>query len=111
MLKIPASSEKSTLRAFRAGNNKVVGGNDGRADEIVVDLFKFKNKKSRKSTCMPNIGATRKPNFLTFDANKVFNHLQLAFIKAPIFRHFDLKNHIRIETNASGYAISGMLSQ
>ena len=41
----------------------------------------------------------------------VFNHLGLAFTKAPILWHFDPKCHILIETNISGYAIGGMLSQ
>ena len=33
------------------------------------------------------------------------------FFKAPILGHFDPKRHIRIETDASGYAIGGVLSQ
>ena len=52
-----------------------------------------------------------KPNFLTPDANKAFNYLWLAFIKALILRHFDLKSHIQIETNASGYAIGRVSSE
>ena len=60
---------------------------------------------------MPNIGATGEPTFLTPDAKKAFNQLRLAFIEAPILRHFDLESHIRIETNTSGYAIGGVLSQ
>ena len=58
-----------------------------------------------------NIGAKEKSNFLIPNAKKVFNNLWLVFIKAPILWHFDLKSHIRIETNASGYAIGGVLSQ
>ena len=109
MLKTTGSSEESAPRAFRAGNDEVVGGGGGRADETVVNSSK--NEKSRKSTRVPNIGATGEPNFLTPDAKKAFNHLRLAFIEAPILRHFDSESHIRIETNASGYAIGGMLSQ
>ena len=109
MLKITGSSEKSAPRAFRAGNNEVVRDSGSRADETVVDLSK--NEKSRKLTCVPNIKATREPNFLTSNAKKAFNHLRLVFIKALILRHFDLESHIRIETNASGYAIDGVLSQ
>ena len=37
--------------------------------------------------------------------------MRQAFIKAPILRHFDPECHIRIETDASGYAIGGVLSQ
>ena len=59
---------------------------------------------------MLNIKATKKPNFLTLDAKKVFNHLQLTFIKASIFQHFDLESHIWIKINISGYAISRMSS-
>ena len=59
---------------------------------------------------MPNIEATKKPNFPTSNAKKTFNYLQLAFIKASIFQHFDLKSHILIETDIFGYAISGVLS-
>ena len=60
---------------------------------------------------MPNIGAAREPNFLTPNAKEAFNYLKLAFIKAPIFWHFDLESHIRIKTNASSYAIGRVLSQ
>ena len=69
-----------------------------------------KNEKSKKSTRMLNVGATGEPNFLTPDAKKVFNQLRLVFINALIFRHFDLESYIRIETDASGYAIGGVLS-
>ena len=96
-------------KTFKAGNNEVVGGGGDRADKIIVDLSK--NKKSRKLTCMPNIGATGKLNFLTPNAKKAFNYLRLAFIKAPILQHFDLESHIRIKTNVSGYTISRVLSQ
>ena len=110
MLKTTGSSEESPPRAFRTGNNEVLGGGN-RADETVVNLFKSKNKKSRKLTCMPNIVATGELNFLTPNAKKVFNLLQLAFIKVLILQHFDLESHIRIETNASSYAIGEILSQ
>ena len=111
ILKTTRSSDKSATRAFRAGNNEVVVGGGGRANKTVVDSSKSKNKKSRKSTYVLNIGATREPNFLTPNAKKAFNHLRLAFIKAPILRYFDSKNHIQIETDASCYAIGGVFSQ
>ena len=34
-----------------------------------------------------------------------------AFIEFPILNHFDSKRHIQIETDVSGYAIGGILSQ
>ena len=101
MLKTTGLSEELALRAFRIGNHEVVEGG-GKADKTVVDLFKFKNEKSRKLTHMPNIGVTRESNFLTLNAKKTFNYLRLAFIKAPILQHFEPKSHIQIETNALG---------
>ena len=98
----------SALKVFEADDNGVVDGGD-RANETVVNSSK--NNKSRNSTRVSNIRATGEPNFLTPNAKKTFNHLRLAFIKAPILRHFDLESYIRIETDASGYAISGVLSQ
>ena len=108
ILKTTWSSAKLAIRAFRAGNNEIVGGGCGRADETVVNLSK--NKKSMKLTYMPNIGAMRRPNFLTPNAKKAFNHLRLAFIKASILQHFNSECHIQIETDALSYAISGILS-
>ena len=58
-----------------------------------------------------NIRAIGESNFLTPDAKKIFNHLRLAFIKAQIFKHFNLKSHIRFETDISAYGIGGVLSQ
>ena len=49
--------------------------------------------------------------FLTPEARSAFNHLRLAFIKAPILCYFNPKCHIWIKTDASAYAIGGVLSQ
>ncbi len=49
--------------------------------------------------------------FLTSEVRKAFTKLRQAFVKASILNHFDLERHIRIETDASDYAISGVLSQ
>ena len=69
-------------------------------------------KKSSKSGNSTNFDATEDgPKFLTPDARTAFNRLRLAFTEAPILRHFDPECHIRIETDASGYAIGGVLSQ
>ena len=109
MLKTTGSSEKLAPKAFKAGNNKVVKSGGGKADKTVVDLSK--NEKFGKLTHVLNIGATEKPNFVNPNAKKTFNYLRLAFIKAPIFQHFDLESYIRIETDISGYVIGGVLSQ
>ena len=69
-------------------------------------------KKSSKSGNSTNFDATKNgPKFLTPDARTAFNCLRLAFSEALILRHFDPECHIRIETDASGYAIDGVLSQ
>ena len=71
-----------------------------------------KPKKSSKSRNSPNFDAKDSgPSFLTPEARSAFNHLWLAFTEAPILRHFDPECHIRIETDALGYAIGGVLSQ
>ncbi len=49
--------------------------------------------------------------FLTADTKKTFTELRQAFVEAPILNHFDPECHIRIETDAFGYAIGGILSQ
>ena len=71
-----------------------------------------KSKKPSKSGNSPNFDAKEAgPSFLTPEARSAFNRLRLAFTEAPILRHFDPECHIRIETDASGYAIGGVLSQ
>ena len=49
--------------------------------------------------------------FLTPEARLTFTQLRQAFVKAPILHYFDPESYIRIETNVSGYAIGGVLSQ
>ena len=69
-------------KAFRTDDDKVVGSDSDRINGMVVNLFK--NKESRKLTCMLNIEVTEKPNFLILNAKKAFNYLRLVFIKALI---------------------------
>ena len=49
--------------------------------------------------------------FFIPEARLPFIQLRQAFVKAPILHHFDPESHIRIETDASNYAIGGVLSQ
>ncbi len=49
--------------------------------------------------------------FLTSEDRKAFTKLRQAFVEVPILNHFDPECHIRIETDTSSYAISGILSQ
>ena len=89
---------KLVPKAFRVDDDKVVNSGNGKTNETVVNL-------SKQLTRMPNIRAIKKPIFLTPNANKAFNQLRLAFIKASILRHFDLKSYIWIKTDVSSYAI------
>lgn len=41
----------------------------------------------------------------------MFNQFQYAFIKASILYHFDPERHVCIETDTSGFTISGLLNQ
>ena len=69
-------------------------------------------KKLSKSENLINFNATEdKPKFLTIDARTAFNCLRLVFIEVPILWHFDPECYIWIETDASGFAIGGVLNQ
>ena len=103
-MKTTRLSDKLAPKAFGTNDNEAVGGSGDKANKTVMN-------SSRELMLMPNIGATEKPTFLTPDTKKAFNYLWLEFIKAPIFLYFNLENHIWIEADTSGYAISGVLSQ
>ena len=101
VLKTTGSSDSP----LRDNGDKVVGGGRDR------NRSKSKKLKNAKSGIQTRIRAMGEPTFLTSSAREGFNQLRQAFTKAPIFRHFDPECHIRIETNASGYAKGGVLSQ
>ena len=82
-----------------AMNNVEVDGSEVEDDEV--------GKKGRNSSKSKKTES----GFLTSEARMTFTKLKQAFIKAPILHHFDLERHIRIEMDASGYTISGVLSQ
>ena len=76
----------SVPKTFKADDNKVVNSDGSRINETVINLFdQSKNNKSRNLTYVPNIEAIKKLTFLNPNAKKTFKHLQLAFIKPPIF--------------------------
>ena len=127
MLKTIISSQVLVANEMLAANE--VGGVKG-SDELIEKYGKLlktrklsksgnlkgkklaKSKKPSKSGNSPNFDAKEAgPSFLTPEARSAFNRLRLAFTEAPILRHFDPECHIRIETDASGYAIGGVLSQ
>ena len=72
---------------------------------------KSKNDKLLKSRNLSNFDAIKAgPSFLTLNAKTTLNHSWLAFIKIPIFYHFDPKYYIQIETDIIGYAIGEVLN-
>ena len=129
MLKIAVPTER--LTSERVGNGEGGDNVHGSGVEIAKKSSKSKGQKTSKpqksaksrklsklgknwskSGNSPNSGTTEtEPSFLTPEARLAFNRLRLAFTKAPILWHFDLECHIQIETDASGYAIGGVLSQ
>jgi hypothetical protein len=47
----------------------------------------------------------------TTEMKEAFRRLQSEFTKAPVLAHFDYEKPIRLETDASGFAIAGIISQ
>ena len=102
----------SVALVSRVDDNEVVGGVDAveRGAVSRPNVLK-KSAKSKSWTKSDKSNNSEKPKFLTSEAKQAFNRLKQAFTKVPILQHFDLKSHIRIETNASSYAIERVLSQ
>ena len=80
-------------------------------DSEVVGSSGGNEGKSAKSDFTKPVRGAEEPSFLTPDARRAFTQLRQAFTEAPILRHFNPERHIRIKTDASGYAIGGVLSQ
>ncbi len=51
------------------------------------------------------------PFVLTPEMKDAFRRLQDEFTRAPVLAHFDYEKPIRLETDASGFAIAGIISQ
>ena len=99
MLKTTRSAENLSL--LMAEDTKVgsIGGG-GDCDDETVERSSLTSKNSNRAT-----------GYLTPGAKQAFTQLRQVFTKAPILRHLDSECHIRIKTDASGYAIGGVLSQ
>ena len=54
---------------------------------------------------------TKSDKFFTPEAVKAFNLLKEFFVTAPVFCHFDMKQQIQVETDASEHTIGGIFSQ
>ena len=80
--------------------------NEVEDDEVgkrVQKTSKSKNPSKSKKTI-------KSSNFFISGAKLAFTELRQAFFKAPILYYFDLKHHIRIEIDVSGYAIDELFS-
>ncbi len=66
-----------------------------------------KKAAQRKKEHLP----LRKKDFLTLEARRCFEELVATFANSLFFVYFDAKHPIRLETDASGYAISDILSK
>ena len=80
-------------------------------NDVDVDGGKIRDDEVEKK--VRNLSKSKKTElgFLTSRARMAFTKLRQAFIKAPILHHFDPERHIQVKTNASGFAIGGVLSQ
>ena len=87
MLKTTKLSKKLCLKAFKADDKKMVNNSGNKTNKTIINL-------SRNLTHMPNIGAIGESTFIIPNTKKIFNYLWLAFIKAIILQHFDLKSYI-----------------
>ena len=98
---------KSKLDGRRIDNNKIDG------DEVDNEVDDEVRKTVQKWSKSKNLSKSKKTElgFLTSGARKAFTKLRQAFIKAPILHHFDPECHIRVETDALGYAIGGVRNQ
>ena len=97
------------------GNSRAGRGGSKIVDDKVDDEIKVDDKvgkKGRNLSKSKNLFKSKKIelSFLTFGTKMVFTKLRQAFVKTPILHYFDLKCHIQIKTDASGYAISGVFS-
>ena len=102
-----AGHDGSKLKEKKIDDDEVDG--DAVGNEVDNDVGTTFQKLSKSK----NLSKSKKTEsgFLTSGARRAFTKLRQAFIKAPILHHFDPKRHIRVETDASGYAIGGVLSQ
>lgn len=120
-------NDNKNNRNIPGGVNDVDGGGIGESIKnlsTVIKLAKFKKShlaESKKSILAKYKNSDLlkayfikanffKIDFLTSETKKVFIHLQKAFIETLILFYFNSKYYIYIETNASEYAIIGVLS-
>ena len=95
--------------------NSMVGGNEAinpTKEKNQAKTTKFKILVKSKNHDFPKSRTKKaRTSFFTPKARLAFILLRPSFIEAPILYYFDPESHIWIETNISGYAIGGILSQ
>ncbi len=106
-LSTQATANKKNQDALVSVDGGIVVGGSIKNLSTIVNLAKSKKSKSKANIAKANSGT----DFLISRAKKAFIHLQRAFIEAPILKYFDPEHHIWTGTDASGYAIGGVLSQ
>ena len=101
-----AGREESKLDGSEFHGGEIDGG------EVYVDEVEDNEvgEKVQKRSKSKNLSKSTL-DFLTPGAKLAFTKLKQAFLKPPILYHFDPERHIRIKTDASGYAIGGVFSQ
>ncbi len=75
---------------------------------IVHPLTNMTNKETQRTKKDP---ALRKTDFLTIEARRFFQELVATVTNLPFLVQFDVKQQIKLKTDASGYAIFGILSK
>ena len=88
----------------RRGRSEI---DDVEVDGGEVEVDEVGKKARNLSKSKKTVGS----DFFTPGAKLAFTKLRQAFLKALILHYFDPKCYIRIETDASGYAIGGVISQ
>lgn len=91
-----APNSSSIRRSMKAGTSRVDDGDEFSSRKEGRNLLKISFFKM----C-----------FLTLKARIAFIRLRKTFIKVLILYYFNLKYHIRIETDMSGFSIDGIISQ
>ena len=74
-----------------------------------ADYPSFNHVRHTVSNIISN-SAKNVSNYLTPDAKRAFDQLRQAFTEVLILQHFDSERYIRVETDALGHAIGGVLS-
>ena len=73
---------------------------------IKADYLSFNHVSYDISNFAKNVS-----NYLTPNVKKAFDQLHQAFSEVLILQQFDPEQYIRVETDASGKVIGGVLSQ